>query len=91
MVSPLWEALFFSLINTMWWGIVIGIFMVAIVAAIPQEFVLYAMGRKRGLHGVIRAALAGICLDLCNHGILMVGATPRVQAWQSRLDNLRPF
>ncbi|MDA1354362.1 MAG: permease [bacterium] len=65
----------YSLINTMWWGVAAGVVMVALVAVIPQEFVMHAMGRKGGLNGLIRATFAGVLLDLCNHGILMVGAT----------------
>jgi len=33
-----------------------------------------ALGTNKGLQGVIRATAAGVLLDLCNHGILMVAA-----------------
>lgn len=64
----------FSLINTMWWGIVIGILMISVLGRIPREFILTALGTGQGLKGVLRATLAGVLLDLCSHGILMVGA-----------------
>ena len=64
----------FELIHTMWWGIMIGIVMVAVLAKIPREFVLSILGSKRGLSSILRATAAGFLLDLCSHGILMVGA-----------------
>lgn len=48
--------------------------MVAVLARIPREFVLTALGTGKGSSGIFRAALAGVLLDLCSHGILMVGA-----------------
>lgn len=64
----------FELINTMWWGVLIGILMLAILSQIPREFVISLLGRKRGLSGIFRATAAGVLLDLCSHGILMVGS-----------------
>ena len=64
----------FELMNTIWWGIVMGISMVAILAKIPREFVLSILGTGSGLRGIFRATMAGVLLDLCSHGILMVGA-----------------
>ena len=63
-----------ELVNTMWWGVAVGILMVAVLARIPREFVLTALGTGKGSSGIFRAALAGVLLDLCSHGILMVGA-----------------
>ncbi|MDG1772483.1 MAG: permease [Oceanicoccus sp.] len=65
----------FQLINTMWWGIALGIVMVAVLAKIPREFVIALLGTNTGLKGLLRAAGAGVLLDLCSHGILMVAAT----------------
>jgi hypothetical protein len=31
------------------------------------------LGRKEGLGGILRATGAGLLLDLCSHGILLVG------------------
>jgi uncharacterized membrane protein YraQ (UPF0718 family) len=64
----------FELINTIWWGVAVGILMIAILGKVPREFVMSAMGTKRGVQGIWRASFAGVLLDLCSHGILMVGA-----------------
>lgn len=64
----------FELMNTIWWGIVIGIIMVGVLSKIPREFVISALGSNAGPSGIVRATLAGVLLDLCSHGILMVGA-----------------
>jgi uncharacterized membrane protein YraQ (UPF0718 family) len=64
----------FDLVNIMWWGVAIGIVLVALLSKIPREFVMSILGNKRGLSGILRATAAGVLLDLCSHGILMVGA-----------------
>ncbi|MEM9622043.1 MAG: permease [Pseudomonadota bacterium] len=64
----------FELMNTVWWGIAIGIVMIGILGRIPREFVMSALGTRTGAAGIVRATLAGVLLDLCNHGVLMVGA-----------------
>ncbi len=64
----------FELMNTVWWGILAGIVMISILGRIPREFVMSALGTRRGVRGIWRATLAGLLLDLCSHGILMVGA-----------------
>ncbi|MCG8416087.1 MAG: permease [Pseudomonadales bacterium] len=64
----------FELINTIWWGIAIGILMIALLGRVPREFVMSALGTRRGFRGIVRASFAGVLLDLCSHGILMVGA-----------------
>lgn len=65
----------FDLLNTMWWGLVLGIVMVSVLTKIPREFVMSVLGVNRGLSGIARATGAGVLLDLCSHGILMVGAS----------------
>lgn len=64
----------FEIVNTIWWGILLGILMVAILSRVPREFVLSILGSRRGLRAILRATAAGVLLDLCSHGILMVGA-----------------
>ena len=64
----------FELVNTMWWGVLIGVLMISVLARVPREFVMSALGTGRGAGGVVRATLAGTLLDLCSHGVLMVGA-----------------
>jgi len=64
----------FELMNTIWWGILLGAIMVGLLSKIPREFVIAILGRNHGIGGIIRATLGGVLLDLCSHGILMVGA-----------------
>jgi uncharacterized membrane protein YraQ (UPF0718 family) len=64
----------YELINTVWWGVLVGIFMLSVLAKIPREFVMSVLGTNSGLNGILRATAAGVLLDLCSHGILMVGA-----------------
>ena len=64
----------FEIMNIIWWGIVLGIVMIALLSKVPREFVVAALGTGNGLRGIIRATIGGVLLDLCNHGILMVGA-----------------
>ncbi len=64
----------FELINTMWVGIVLGIIMIGLLAQIPRELVMSALGTRSGVSGILRATAAGVLLDLCSHGILMVGS-----------------
>ena len=63
----------FELINTMWWGMGLGILFVGLLSGVPREFVMAILGHKDGLGGILRATAAGVFLDLCSHGILMVG------------------
>lgn len=58
----------------MWWGLLAGILAMGVLSRVPREFVISVLGASGGWRGVIRAALAGLLLDLCNHGILMVAA-----------------
>jgi uncharacterized membrane protein YraQ (UPF0718 family) len=48
--------------------------MIGILSKIPSKFVVAALGNDTGFRGIVRATLGGVLLDLCNHGILMVGA-----------------
>lgn len=64
----------FDLMNTIWWGIIMGMLMVAVLTKVPREFVVSLLGTGNGLQGILRATLGGVLLDLCSHGILMVGA-----------------
>jgi len=64
----------FELINTIWWGVLIGIVFVAILSKVPKEFVISILGNSKGIKGKIRATIGGVLLDLCSHGILMIGS-----------------
>ena len=63
-----------ELINQIWWGLLLGAVFVGLLAKVPREFVVAIFGSGKGFGGVVRAAAAGVLLDLCSHGILMVGA-----------------
>lgn len=63
-----------ELVHTMWLGVALGVIMVAVLARIPREFVMAVLGSSSGLSSILRATTAGVFLDLCSHGILMVGS-----------------
>lgn len=64
----------YSFVNTMAIGIAIGIIFIGLLGQIPREFIIAILGKNNDAGGVIRATFAGVLLDLCSHGILMVGA-----------------
>lgn len=59
--------------HVMWWGLALGILMVGLLSQIPQAFVLSVLGKGGTKSGLLRATMAGVFMDLCSHGILMVG------------------
>lgn len=63
-----------NLLLTMWWGVALGIVMVGLMNRVPDSCFYALLGRGDSISGIFRAALAGVLLDLCSHGILMVGA-----------------
>lgn len=63
----------FELLNTMWWGVVLGVVFVGLLHFVPQTLVVSLLGQGGSLNGIVRATAAGVLLDLCSHGILMVG------------------
>lgn len=60
-------------VNMTWWGVALGIVFLALMSGIPREFVMSVLGNNKGANGIARAMAAGVLLDLCNHGILMIG------------------
>ena len=62
-----------EMVHSLWWGVLLGVFMLALLSKIPREFVMSALGTHQN-SGIVRAAIAGVILDLCNHGILMVAS-----------------
>ena len=64
----------FELMNKMWWGLGAGILALSLLSKVPREFVMSILGKGGSFSGLLRATGAGMMLDLCNHGILMVGA-----------------
>ena len=75
---PQWLAVMtsgiYELINKMWWGLVMAVVFVGLLERIPRELVMSALGQGGTAKGIVRATTAGVLLDLCSHGILMVGA-----------------
>ena len=63
----------YELMNKMWWGLAFGIFFVGVLSKVPKELVMKVIGRAGSVGGLFRATLAGMMLDLCSHGILLVG------------------
>lgn len=63
----------FEMINTMWWGLLLAALFVGLLEQIPQQWVMAVLGPGGRIKGLWRATLAGLLLDLCSHGILMVG------------------
>lgn len=75
--APAWLHIFgdacYELLSRAWWGLLIGIVAVAVIGRFPRELVAAVLGRRGSVSGLFRAVGAGVLLDLCNHGILMVG------------------
>jgi uncharacterized protein len=63
----------YELINRMWWGLLAAVIFVGLLERIPRDLVMSALGKGGTFKGVVRATIAGVLLDLCSHGILMVG------------------
>ena len=63
----------YELMNTMWWGILLGIVFVGLLDRVPRDVVVAALAGERRSTGILRATAAGVLFDLCSHGILMVG------------------
>lgn len=63
----------FELLNTMWWGLLAAVVFVGLLERIPRELIMATLGQGGTFKGIARATFAGLLLDLCSHGILMVG------------------
>jgi uncharacterized protein len=74
---PLWlrefSATCLHLARQAWWALLFGIVVMAVLAHTPKEMVAALLGKPGTMRGILRATAAGVMLDLCNHGILMVG------------------
>ncbi|OGI01303.1 MAG: hypothetical protein A2Y25_00905 [Candidatus Melainabacteria bacterium GWF2_37_15] len=62
----------YELVNKMWWGLLLGVIFVGLIGIIPRDVIINLLGRKKGITSIFRATVAGILLDLCSHGILLV-------------------
>ncbi|RYD47741.1 MAG: ATPase [Verrucomicrobiaceae bacterium] len=76
--GPAWWHVFahgsWEFMSKAWWGLLAGIVAVGVIGRLPQDLITGLLGRGGSFGGILRAVLAGTLLDLCNHGILMVGA-----------------
>ncbi|MBT4922630.1 MAG: ATPase [Rickettsiales bacterium] len=64
----------YHMVNSVWIGVIMGMIFVGILTKIPREFIMSILGRGGSFSGLLRATSAGVLLDLCSHGILMVAA-----------------
>ncbi len=71
---PVFADTVIEVLGAMWWGIALGIIVVGFMGVIPKEYFNALLGRGDTMGGVLRATAAGLLLDLCNHGILLIGA-----------------
>jgi hypothetical protein len=61
----------YDICNSIYLGVLVGMIGVGILSKVPEEFVLSVMGAK-GFFGILRASFAGVLLDMCNHGVLLI-------------------
>jgi len=61
-----------QLMNSMWIGLALGMLFVGLLGRVPREFVTSMLGKGDSFLGILRATVAGVLLDLCSHGILLV-------------------
>ena len=77
-VGPRWWHTFshgsYEFMSKAWWGLLAGIVAVGVIGRLPQDLITGLLGKGGSFSGILRATFAGTLLDLCNHGILMVGA-----------------
>lgn len=62
-----------TLVDEMLLGLVISIFAVGVMHHVPKQWIMHVLGRANGVRGLSRAIGAGLLLDLCNHGVLLIG------------------
>ncbi len=62
-----------ELMQKMAMGLIFAIIFVGILDFVPRSKFHQVLGKSGGVSGIARATLAGVILDLCSHGILLVG------------------
>lgn len=60
-------------LGEIWWGIALGVVAVGIMDNLPRGVVESALQTKSGKKSIGRALFAGVLLDMCNHGIVLIG------------------
>lgn len=61
-----------KIMDSMWIGLGLGMLFVGLLGRVPREFVTSLLGQGDSFGGIMRATFAGVLLDLCSHGILLV-------------------
>ncbi|MEZ5813154.1 MAG: permease [Alphaproteobacteria bacterium] len=61
-----------ELLLDMSWGVALGLLSVGLMNKIPREYFTAVMGRGDSFKDIVKAAIAGVILDMCNHGILVI-------------------
>lgn len=61
-----------DLLLTMSWGVALGLLSVGLMERIPRIYFTKIMGKGDKFSDILKAAIAGVVLDLCNHGILVI-------------------
>jgi len=61
-----------EIMDSMWIGLGLGMLFVGLLGRVPREFVTSLLGKGDSFIGILRATAAGVLLDLCSHGILLV-------------------
>jgi hypothetical protein len=61
-----------ELLLDMSWGVALGLLSVGLMNKIPREYFTAVMGRGDTFKDIVKAAIAGVVLDMCNHGILVI-------------------
>ena len=61
-----------GIMDSMWIGLGLGMLFVGLLGRVPREFVTALLGKGDTFVGILRATFAGVLLDLCSHGILLV-------------------
>ncbi len=63
----------YELMNKMFIGIAVGIVFVGLLDRVPRQLINKILGDGGTFQGIVRATLGGVLLDMCSHGILLVG------------------
>ncbi len=61
-----------EMLKEMSWGVALGLLSVGLMNKVPREYFTAIMGRGDTFKDITKAAIAGVVLDMCNHGILVI-------------------
>ena len=63
----------YNILNTMWLGLALGILAFGVIGRTPKTLISSALGQGGSFRGIVRAAVGGVLLDVCNHGVILIG------------------